>query len=91
MFSLSMRRRPRPHRKLEYWGIVFTLTLSLAVAATCCRTRRSCRDGSLHAAMLGLVLLPVTRLTLLAAKEIDRSRRGMKRAGLVTTLTPAFR
>ena len=89
--SFFTRSSFRPGPEVGYLRIALTLTLSLAVAATCCRTLRSCRDGRLHAAMLGYVLLPVTRLTLLAAKEIDRSLQAMKGAGLVATLTPAFR
>ena len=71
MFSLSMRRRPRPHRKLEYWGIVFTLTLSLAATAAWARTLRSCLDGRLRIPMLVPLLLVTTGLALLALPHID--------------------
>ena len=82
MFSLSMRRRPRPHRKLEYWGIVFTLTLSLAATAAWARTLRSCLDGRLRIPMLVPLLLVTTGLALLALPHIDPPPSSLTEAGL---------
>ena len=80
----------RPGPKVGYLQIILTLALSLAVAAPCCRTLRSCRDGSLRVTTVGQFLLLGTGLVLLAAKEIEPSLTAMTGAGLVAALGSAF-